>query len=262
MPSPAAVRIAFVSNRDGSPDVFVMNEDGSGQTNLSQDLINNDREPSWAPDGRRVAFASSNAAESPDLDRTSIQVVQVDQGEITTLTTQSGHPVWSPGGDRLAVHGPGDHIFIIDAGTGEGSQITTGNGYNPAWSPDGRQVVFDDRSDLYLINSDGSGLTRLTGSAADEIEPAWSPDGGRIAFVSNGEGNNEIYVINVGDSQALRLTHDPGDDRSPAWSPDGQQIYFASNRDGNWEIYVMNVDGSNPQNLSRHPAADEQPAAR
>jgi Tol biopolymer transport system component len=260
-PSPTpALRITFISNRAGTADVFVMNADGTGQTNLTNDSINDDLNPAWAPDGRRIAFASHNAAERPTPANTSIRLVPVEGGEVTTLATQSSHPVWSPDGSRLAVYGAGDHIFTIDARTGQGVQLTQGHGYNPSWSPDSRRLIFDDRSDLYIINNDGTGLTRLTGSAADEIQPAWSPDGQRIAFVSNGEGNNEIYVMSLAETNSVRLTHHPADDLSPVWSPDGTQIIFATHRDGNWEIYSMNADGSDPRNLTNHPGADNQPA--
>jgi alpha-tubulin suppressor-like RCC1 family protein len=101
--------------------------------------------------------------------------------------------------------------------------------------------------EIYAINSDGSGLTRLTSSPASDVSPAWSPDGRQIAFASGGE----IYVMNADGSGQTNLT--PGSDggNNPSWSPDGHQIAFESTRgDGNTRIYVMNADGSAPTQLT------------
>ncbi len=111
---------------------------------------------------------------------------------------------------------------------------------SPAWSPDGRHIAFDSNRDgifeVYVMNADGSGVTRLTGNGGGN--PAWSPDSRRIAFDSYHDGNREIYVMNADGSGVTRLTHNPADDGYPSWSPDGQRITFDSTRDGNREIYV------------------------
>jgi TolB protein len=122
----------------------------------------------------------------------------------------------------------------------------------------------DGNFEIYVMNSDGSGETRLTIGAASEDSPAWSPDGNKIAFVSDRDGNREIYVMNADGSGEKRLTNNPAVDDSPAWSPDGTKIAYNSNRDGNTEIYVMNAaDGSgqtrmthatNPANTFYYPS--------
>lgn len=114
----------------------------------------------------------------------------------------------------------------------------------------------DGNAEIYAVEPDGSGLTRLTNHPAFDGDPAWSPDGQRIAFRSQRDGNNEIYVMNADGTGVLRLTFHPGDDLRPAWSPDGQQIAFVSNRDGDSGVYVMNADGSGVRRLADGPAAD------
>jgi len=115
----------------------------------------------------------------------------------------------------------------------------------------------DGNDEIYVMNADGTGQTRLTNNPATDWEPAWSPDGSKIAFASDRDGNWEIYVMNANGSGQTRLTTDPAWDRYPAWSPDGSKIGFDSKRDGNWEIYVMNPDGSGQANLTNNQAKDD-----
>ncbi len=102
----------------------------------------------------------------------------------------------------------------------------------------------DGNFEIYVMNADGSGQTRLTDSSADESGLAWSPDGTRIAFVSDRDGNSEIYVMNADGSDQTNLTNNPASEYTPSWSPDGARIAFHSDREGNIDVYVMNADGS------------------
>jgi len=114
----------------------------------------------------------------------------------------------------------------------------------------------DGNFEIYSMDADGGGQTRLTENTAEDFSPAWSPDGTRLAFVSTRDGNSEIYVMNADGTGQTRLTNSPDGDISPVWSPNGSQIGFVSNRDGNDEIYLMNPDGSNQINLTQNPADD------
>ena len=120
----------------------------------------------------------------------------------------------------------------------------------------------DGDSEIYVMNADGSGVTRLTNSGGDH--PSWSPDGRRIAFTSNGDGDSEIYVMNADGSGVTRLTNnDAVGINDFSWSPDGRRIAFTSNGDGDSEIYVMNADGSGVTRLTNsggyHPSWSPAP---
>lgn len=106
----------------------------------------------------------------------------------------------------------------------------------PAWSNDGRIAFSSVRAphanaELYMMESDGSGVTRITNSASANTQPAWSPNGKVLAFVRGAQGSRQIWAIDLGDGSERQLTH-AGDNYHPAWSPDGRQIIFSSDRNG------------------------------
>src|SRR5436309_1765074 len=127
----------------------------------------------------------------------------------------------------------------------------------------GSRIAFasdrDGNFEIYEMNADGSGQTRLTVTEGlnFNLRPSWSPDGEKIAFRSDRDGNWNIYMINVDASGLVPLTTSPAADIGPCWSPDGKQIAFESDRDGNAEIYVMNADGSAQTRLTSNPAFDD-----
>src|SRR4051812_5022497 len=122
------------------------------------------------------------------------------------------------------------------------------------------RVVFissrDGAENIYSMNSDGTGVTRLTTTTRKDSRPAWSADGTKIVFQTNRDGNNEIYVMNADGSDQHNVTRDPANDENPVWSPDGARIAFSTNRDGNKEIYTINPDGSGAKRLTDFFADD------
>ena len=114
--------------------------------------------------------------------------------------------------------GIGGRLLELIRGTPSPPEVPTA-----VWSPDGRMIAFsswrDGRSEVYVMNADGSGQRNLSRHPARDGSPAWSPDGRRIAFVSLRDGQSEVYVMNVDGSGQRRLTRSPAVDWAPAWSP-------------------------------------------
>ncbi|HEX6278910.1 MAG TPA: DUF5050 domain-containing protein [Pyrinomonadaceae bacterium] len=260
-------KIAFGSNRDDpSGDIFVMNGDGSGQTNLSP-ITGLDGWSVWSPDGSKIAFTSSRDGLGWEI--FVMNADGSDPTQITQLQSLALHPSWSPDGSKIVFESshedPQGEIYVMNAdGTGI-TRITTSPGYDqsPEWSPDGSKIAFSSNRagyvewQVYLMNPDGSGVMNVSQGATTDAAPSWSPDGSKIAFESDRDGNREIYSMNADGSGQVRLTENSARDLNACWSPDGTKIAFVSDRDGDNEIYVMNADGSGETNVSHSPGSGE-----
>ncbi|MXY43256.1 MAG: DUF5050 domain-containing protein, partial [Dehalococcoidia bacterium] len=166
------------------------------------------------------------------------------------------------------------NIYVMNADGSDQTRLTEDPAADswPNWSPDGRRIAFisprddpdpnDDHPiwEIYVMNADGSGQTRLTNDSAWHSLPRWSPDGRRIAFQSYTDENWEIHVMNADGSDQRRLTDNLAWDGMPSWSPDSQRIAFHTTIDENAEIYVMNADGSDQANLTNDAANDWSPS--
>jgi Tol biopolymer transport system component len=144
-------------------------------------------------------------------------------------------------------------IYVVNSDGSGARRVTHSRGWDgfPTWSPDGRKILYSGRAGAFVVNPDGTGRHKMPAAGS------WSPDGRTIAFTNNQDGNNEIYVVNVDGSGWKNLSRSPStEDFDPQWSPDGKQIAFVTDRDGNREIYVMKADGSDPHNLTHHPLRD------
>lgn len=222
-PTPGIVeslrKIAFVSTRDGNPEVYIMNSDGSEQTRLTNNLAE-DRVPVWSPSGEQIAFISKRDGNDE------IYIMNVDGSSQTRVTHTNANDyivssyTWSPDGKKVA--------FTLDVFTTMAPLGTT----------------------IYVINIDGTGLTQLTNAQGINHSPSWSPDGNLISFVSEDDGNFEIYTMNTDGSNKVCLTNNESSDYAPVWSPDSKQIAFTSYQDGAGEVYIVNVDGSGQSRIT------------
>jgi Tol biopolymer transport system component len=270
-------QITFLTERDSNREIYSMNADGSAQTNLSHSLAN-EQAHAWSPDGTKIVFLRQNDNHLYVMNADGTGVAQVTADDFQHL--QNTNLSWSPDGMRIAYIAGDDSahsLSVINAdGTGKRRLRETSSPFlDVVWSPDGTKIAYSDgaslnQSNLWVMNADGSGLTRITNhdenSGIYSRSPAWSPDSTRLVFKSNRDGNDEIYMVwvrlfyaNLADN-LVRLTTNAAADIDPAWSPDGTRIAFATNRDGNFEIYTMKWDdGGDLRRLTTNAAADTDP---
>lgn len=204
-----------------------------------------DNRAAWSWDGQWIAFLSSPNGDMPSA----LYKMRVDGRERASLDPYDPTII----DQFLLASSNGQHLL------GGALLSTLDGGYNDlarrmdenfqfsqvVWSPDRQRIVYTSRRDgndeIYSINADGSGRTRLTNDPAQDWMASWSPDGKQIAFARFLQGQTGgIYVMNVDGSGLARLI-DVATAHFPIWSPDGQYLAFVTDY-GN--IGILRIDDS------------------
>lgn len=266
-------KIVFQSNRSGNSEIYSMNAaDGSALTNLTNNAVaggDEDVEPSVSLDGSKIVFVSNRTGGIYNL--WSMNADGTNQIHLTLNGVTDHGPSWSPDGAKIAFTSNQSTgaagLWTANADGSNRTELTSVSGetiVEPSWSPDGRKIAFaSNRSgnyEIYVINSDGSGLAETYHDPGVDSHPRWSPDGSRILFWTNRDGHPEVYAMNPDGTGQTRITTGTATNDTPAWSPDGSRIVFRSSRDGNTEIYVMNSDGSAQTRLTNNSLTDDNPS--
>jgi Tol biopolymer transport system component len=271
-------RIVFIRHSD----LYVMNSDGTGQTNLTRTKAGVGGGV-WSPDGKKIAFFARSAGERP-LD---IYVINADgTGETNltrTKTSSEGAPSWSPDSKKITYLRGSDpsgeiynDIYVMNSdGTSQTRLIRAPDtrdfevGFeSPAWSPDGEKIAFmrttrvdfvnsspssavpaTGPSGLYVMKPDGTGLKKLSKEMPYAQSPRWFPEGKEIAFSGAEE---KKYIVNADGTELRELMPNVQDHISSySWSPNGEKIAFAAvHFPGELDIYEIDAHGTGQTNLT------------
>jgi hypothetical protein len=190
--SPDGTKIAFVSDREGVPQLYIMNTAGSTPQRLNFDGCLT-QVPTWSPDGRSLYWEQ-----------------QCTGGKFAIIKGDLNYNEDGPYG-----------VYATLANFKVLTDQSADNRY-PRVSPDGKKITFtsyrDGNAEIYLMNADSSGVRRLTNSAAEDEAATWSSNGSQLAFASNRDGDYDIYVMNTDGSGQAALTNNSSEDRWPAWA--------------------------------------------
>ena len=259
--SPPHGKIAFVSARDGNPEIYSVHASGRCIFRLTNEP-QNDFDPAWSPDGQRVAFVSARSGSDQ------LYVMNADGSNVVQRTFSGSFtqgPDWSPDGTKIAystLSNGSMNLWVVGADTGGPAETllfeTPGWDAHPAWSPDGARLAlvsdwfaYDMVYDIFLINADGSGFTALTGDIFDFIDyhnPSWSPSGEQLAVgiadrTANNDYDTTLGVMNS-DGTALTPLIPAVTWSTSSWSPDGRRIAYTSESGGVRSISWVKADGN------------------
>src|SRR5262245_33785790 len=208
--------------------------------------------PSLSPDGKSFLYAGSASG------NWDIYLQRVGGRNPINLTKESSaddtQPTFSPDGEFIAFRSErdGGGIFVMGA-TGESAKRLTNFGFNPAWSPDGKDIICADdgpidtasrqnpNSRVWIVNVASGEKRQVT--KEDSIQPNWSPHGYRIAYQGRRRlAQRDIWTIPADGGEPVEVTNDPAMDGSPVWSPDGNYLYFVSDRAGSMNLWRVPIE--------------------
>ncbi|MBB6051805.1 TolB family protein [Armatimonas rosea] len=262
----ANTRIVFVSQRYGAAGIYIMNADGTNQTRLTNNTVQ-ERSPIFSPDGKSIVYTRYDNPTEGDL-----YLMNVDGTGAKNLTSGPGTDAatcFTPDGSKILFTNSqtgASTIYSVNIDGSEKRRLTASSELesSPVISPDGAQIAFVRSSELWIMNVDGTGQKKLSNDPSGNVSGiSFSPNGKRIMYNFYKNLNTSICIMN---SDGTGVTQISASGRySPRFSPDGTKIVFQANEgfggfSNNDEIEVMNVDGSQVVRLTTVDGHDTAPS--
>jgi TolB protein len=261
--SPRGDLIAFLSNRAGADDVYVIGVTGHGEKQLTH-TPETETGLQWSADGKEIVFSVLTEETSH------IYAIDPKGTHLRELGAVTGRtPMLAPDGAHvLAMAGTWTATqLMVSALDGSNAQaITDGSSiaWNNHWSPDGTRIAFTGRNQpdgelaVFVMNADGTKrfqVAEIPPKEGGAQWPVWSPNGVNLAVQVNSrleKGSAQIWLVNVASGDGSKLAaHDRAYlDETPSWFPDGKHLAFQSNRTGRMEVWVMKSDGTGARQVT------------
>jgi TolB protein len=264
IPGIAESKIYYVHLEGSNKEIWEMDYDGANQHAITHDH-STDLSPRVSPDNSRLAYTSLGT------DGFKVHMYSLLLGRAVTFPNGAGineSAAWAPDGNEIAYSASpnGDSDIYVASATGAAAHRITsfkGPDVSPTFNPrTGSQIAWisgrTGLPQLYIMDSDGSGVTRLT-DGGYASSPSWSPNGQFITFAwdrkygPGAPGGQDIYVMEIATKKWIQLTHDSGPCDFPSWSPDGRHIAYANSPDGrvaHMKIMTMLADGTEQHPLT------------
>ncbi len=262
---------AFDSGKGSSKEIASLSWDGTGfeqlTTHKSVALS-----PAWSPDGKKIAYSAFTKFVGKPGARAALYILDLKTNK-RVLTS------YRPGMNSGAVFAKDGQSIYLSMTLGSGSadiykidlqgeiikRLTSGPAgainVEPSLSPDGNKIVFSSerggRPMLYIMNSDGSDVKRVTFKGKFNSSPSWSPDGNKIAFAGMDENNFDIFIMDTDGSSLKRITSakkasgKSSNNEDPSFSSDGRYLVYTSDRTGQNQIYISSLDGQEERRVTQ-----------
>jgi Tol biopolymer transport system component len=286
--------LAFVSDRTGSPQVWVMDASGGNQMQVTQ--MGNNRAPAWSTDNRFLYYIGERSGDTSvyRLDVTTgreervlsdasiVSARPLPNGQLARLRMEEGRYTlyvgdrrlyqldrsfqfqFSPDGRRVVIdpNAAPRVISVVDVATTQAVEVAPANSWNAAWGAGNRLAYISDRTgvaSVYIAGPNGEEARAISPGDKWSQAPAFSSDGSAVAFIGGDGPAWNVYVAPATGGDARRVGGPANPGKSPLWQPAGSLLAYESDRAGNWDIFVTDPQG-NERNLTDAPGNDSDPA--
>jgi serine/threonine protein kinase len=258
--SPDGKSLIYMSRISGNWDIYTKRIGAKKSANLTENSLEDDTQPAFSFDGKRIAFRSS--AEGGGI------FIMSETGESRKKLIGFGYnPTWSPDGTEIVVTENSvssntrtqnnSKMWIVNVTTGESRVLTEGDAVQANWSPHDKRIAYwsvphGSQRDIWTISTKGGDAAPVTNDAAIDFNPVWSPDGRHLYFISNRKGTFSLWRVEI-DEESGKTLGEP--ELVP--TPSAATRYISFSNDGKRLAFVQTIQNQNAQRFTFDPLTEK-----